>query len=111
MGVLGYALRKIIARDTRSRLLAFTDALTGLANRRRFGQCFEREWTRAVTSGKPLAFVSSATLIDAADAALYEAKRQGRNRTIGLPQAQAQLEHRILKRYSGSSTCADVRGP
>ena len=55
MGVLGYALRKVIARETRNRLLAFTDALTGLANRRRFDQCLEREWTRAAASGRPLA--------------------------------------------------------
>lgn len=41
--------------------LAVTDALTGLANRRRFDQCLGREWRRAVRDGKPLSLL----LIDA----------------------------------------------
>ncbi len=41
--------------------LAVTDALTGLANRRRFDQCLATEWRRAMRDRKPLSLL----LIDA----------------------------------------------
>jgi diguanylate cyclase (GGDEF)-like protein/PAS domain S-box-containing protein len=37
--------------------LAITDALTGLANRRRFDQCIASEWRRGVREQKPLSFL------------------------------------------------------
>ena len=37
--------------------LAVTDALTGLANRRRFDQCIVTEWRRAMRDRKPLSMV------------------------------------------------------
>lgn len=36
-------------------VLSSTDALTGLANRRRFDDTLEREWRRAIRDGRPLA--------------------------------------------------------
>lgn len=36
-------------------VLSSTDALTGLANRRRFDDTLEREWQRAIRDGRPLA--------------------------------------------------------
>lgn len=37
--------------------LAVTDALTGLANRRRFDQCLASEWRRALRDRKPLSLL------------------------------------------------------
>lgn len=37
--------------------LSALDGLTGIANRRRFDQIFEREWNRAARSGQPLALI------------------------------------------------------
>jgi diguanylate cyclase (GGDEF)-like protein len=37
--------------------LAVTDALTGLANRRRFDQCLAAEWRRGVREGQPLSLL------------------------------------------------------
>ncbi len=37
--------------------LSALDGLTGIANRRRFDQLFEREWNRAARSGHPLALI------------------------------------------------------
>ncbi len=37
--------------------LSITDALTGLANRRRFDQCLATEWRRGLRDGKPLSLL------------------------------------------------------
>ena len=47
--------------------LAITDALTGLANRRRFDQCLTTEWRRGLRERKPLSLV----LIDADHFKIY----------------------------------------
>ena len=62
--------------------LAVTDALTGLANRRRFDQYLASEWSRALREHLPLAMV----LIDADFFKLY-------NDTYGHPQGDACLRH------------------
>ncbi|UTH72601.1 diguanylate cyclase [Chromobacterium sp. IIBBL 290-4] len=39
--------------------LAFSDGLTGIANRRRFDECLQREWSRCQRSALPLALIMS----------------------------------------------------
>ena len=63
LGVMGLSLalyrelgRRSAAEDELSRL-AGTDALTGIANRRRFEAVLEDEWCRAVETGGPLALL------------------------------------------------------
>jgi diguanylate cyclase (GGDEF)-like protein len=41
----------------RLELLATTDGLTGIANRRRFGEFLQQEWNRALRSATPIALV------------------------------------------------------
>ncbi|MBR0647344.1 GGDEF domain-containing protein [Plastoroseomonas hellenica] len=48
-------------------VLAATDGLTGLANRRQFDEALEREWRRAVRSGTPIALL----LLDADNFKFY----------------------------------------
>ena len=55
--------------------LSFVDAVTGLANRRRFDESLEREWRRALRFGTPLAVV-------VADVDLFKAY----NDTLGHPE-------------------------
>jgi diguanylate cyclase (GGDEF)-like protein len=43
--------REILSR------MSYLDGLTGIANRRRFNECIEAEWRRALRSGRPLAMV------------------------------------------------------
>jgi diguanylate cyclase (GGDEF)-like protein len=49
----------ILLEDTNKRLagLALTDGLTGVANRRSFDECLQREWARTVRTHKPLALI------------------------------------------------------
>jgi diguanylate cyclase (GGDEF)-like protein len=51
------ALRERMAELERARHLAATDPLTGLANRRAFGEAVRRELARAERAGTPLAVV------------------------------------------------------
>jgi diguanylate cyclase (GGDEF)-like protein len=50
-------LRRRIAMETELRLLARTDGLTGLCNRRAFDEMAESEWRRAQRSGRPLSLL------------------------------------------------------
>ena len=47
----------LAASETRFRILAHVDELTGLPNRRAFNLQFEHAWSDAFASGKPLALV------------------------------------------------------
>src|SRR5690606_14860962 len=61
--LFGYALRTILVQvrgnNERAELtaLALTDALTGVANRRRFDEALESEWSRGRRHGSPLALL------------------------------------------------------
>ncbi len=59
--VLALLLRRELRRRSRAEgelaLLAITDGLTGLANRRRFDQVLAREWDRAERTGAPLSLL------------------------------------------------------
>jgi diguanylate cyclase (GGDEF)-like protein len=63
LSLFGYALRTILVQvrgnDERAALtaLALTDALTGVANRRRFDEALETEWSRGRRHGSPLALL------------------------------------------------------
>ncbi|MBS7538280.1 GGDEF domain-containing protein [Ancylobacter lacus] len=58
---LAFLLRRELRRRSRAEgelaLLAVTDGLTGLANRRRFDQVLAREWERAGRTGAPLSLL------------------------------------------------------
>ncbi|WP_203897447.1 diguanylate cyclase domain-containing protein [Virgisporangium aliadipatigenens] len=47
----------LAAANRQLEVLSGTDALTGLANRRRFNRTLESEWSRALRSGQPLGLV------------------------------------------------------
>jgi diguanylate cyclase (GGDEF)-like protein len=47
--------RQLAIANERLELLSVTDSLTGLANRRRFGEVLNAEWDRAIRAGRPLA--------------------------------------------------------
>ncbi|NGZ87169.1 diguanylate cyclase domain-containing protein [Duganella aceris] len=66
------ALRTQELQESNSKLTALsaTDALTGLANRRRFDETLAREWARAQRSGEPLALA----MIDVDSFKLYNDK-------------------------------------
>ncbi|MEO5336433.1 MAG: diguanylate cyclase [Magnetospirillum sp. WYHS-4] len=49
--------RELAANRDMLAKLSTTDALTGIANRRRFDEVFELEWTRAMRSGAPLSLI------------------------------------------------------
>lgn len=57
MLVLQAALREVMAAQREVSVLAESDALTGLANRRRFDRVLAQEWRRAQRDRQPLALV------------------------------------------------------
>ena len=52
-----HAEEKLQAAYRKMESMAVVDALTGLANRRRFDECMETEWRRALRENKPLSVV------------------------------------------------------
>jgi diguanylate cyclase (GGDEF)-like protein len=54
---LAREMRRRSAAETTLAVLAMTDSLTGLANRRQFDDALEREWRRAIREQLPLALV------------------------------------------------------
>jgi diguanylate cyclase (GGDEF)-like protein len=54
---LARQMRRRSAAETTLAVLAMTDSLTGLANRRQFDDALEREWRRAIREQLPLALV------------------------------------------------------
>ncbi len=59
--LLRHELHRRLAAESEMAEMAITDALTGLANRRRFNEVMSREWRRTARTGSPLALL----LIDA----------------------------------------------
>jgi diguanylate cyclase (GGDEF)-like protein len=55
--MFGRELRRRAAMQAELARLSLTDALTGLPNRRRFEESFERAWKSARRSGRPLAML------------------------------------------------------
>jgi diguanylate cyclase (GGDEF)-like protein len=55
--VLVAALKRRSAAESQLALLASTDGLTGLSNRRRFDDVFAREWLRAQRTKAPIALL------------------------------------------------------
>jgi len=47
----------LAAANRQLEVLSVTDSLTGLANRRRFGQLLDAEWDRAIRTGRPVGIV------------------------------------------------------
>lgn len=60
IGLAGFAARELHGRalaEARLTLLAATDGLTGLCNRRNFDAVLEREWKRAMRERRPIAML------------------------------------------------------
>jgi diguanylate cyclase (GGDEF)-like protein len=57
LGLLAHELRRRAAAEETLASLAATDPLTGLGNRRRLDEALDREWRRAIRTGKPLALL------------------------------------------------------
>ena len=57
MLMLDVELTKRVAVEKALERLATTDGLTGLPNRRRFGEALQMEWTRASDTGSPLSLL------------------------------------------------------
>ncbi|WP_244137740.1 sensor domain-containing diguanylate cyclase [Burkholderia sp. BCC1644] len=55
--LFGVQLRRRIQAESELRLLARTDGLTGLSNRRSFGEILEREWRRAIRTRSVLSLL------------------------------------------------------
>jgi GGDEF domain-containing protein len=72
----------LVDKTARYERLAFTDALTGIANRRRFDETLALEWSRAARSGAPLTLL----MMDVDYFKLY-------NDTYGHPVGDVCLQH------------------
>jgi diguanylate cyclase (GGDEF)-like protein/PAS domain S-box-containing protein len=95
--------QKLKAENRRLEKLSMVDALTGIANRRAFDQCLEREWERGIRSEQPLSLL----LIDIDHFKLYNDLNGHQKGDEVLRQVASLLEGSIeragdfLARYGG----------